>query len=94
MTTPSQRPWDWRISAIVDRAIRHEITSDEAAALIADLTPEPDAPTTDTTPSPPKEQAMTTTAAKYPGIHVQLTGEDGNAFSILGQVRKALRPRR
>ena len=27
---------------------------------------------------------------KYPNIHVQLVGEDGNAFSIIGRVRKAL----
>lgn len=28
---------------------------------------------------------------KYPGIEVQLTGEDGNAFAILGRVQRALR---
>lgn len=28
---------------------------------------------------------------KYPDIEVQLTGEDGNAFFIIGAVRKALR---
>lgn len=28
---------------------------------------------------------------KYPQITVQLSGEDGNAFSILGRVQKALR---
>lgn len=28
---------------------------------------------------------------KYPEIQVQLTGEDGNAFAILGAVQKALR---
>jgi len=28
---------------------------------------------------------------KYPGITVQLTGEDGNAFSIIARVRSALR---
>jgi len=28
---------------------------------------------------------------KYPDIKVKLTGEDGNAFSILGRVTKALR---
>ena len=28
---------------------------------------------------------------KYPEITVQITGEDGNAFSILGKVRRALR---
>jgi hypothetical protein len=28
---------------------------------------------------------------KYPHIHVQLTGQDGNAFAILGAVGKAMR---
>lgn len=28
---------------------------------------------------------------KYPDIEVQLSGEDGNAFSIIGSVRQALR---
>lgn len=28
---------------------------------------------------------------KYPDVHVTLTGEDGNAFAIMGAVRKALR---
>ena len=28
---------------------------------------------------------------KYPDIEVQLSGEDGNAFAILGRVIKALR---
>lgn len=28
---------------------------------------------------------------KYPEITVQLVGEDGNAFSVIGKVRKALR---
>lgn len=32
---------------------------------------------------------MTTT--KYPEITVQLTGEDGNAFFIIGKVKQALR---
>lgn len=27
---------------------------------------------------------------KYPGVEVQLTGKDGNAFSILGNVHRAL----
>ena len=30
-------------------------------------------------------------SAKYPNIHVQLSGEDGNAFTILGRVRRAMR---
>lgn len=29
--------------------------------------------------------------AKYPDVHVQLSGTDGNAFSILGRVVAALR---
>ena len=28
---------------------------------------------------------------KYPDVEVQLTGEDGNAFFIIGRVSKALR---
>lgn len=28
---------------------------------------------------------------KYPEIEVQLSGEDGNAFSVIGRVQKALR---
>jgi hypothetical protein len=28
---------------------------------------------------------------KYPEVEVQLVGEDGNAFAILGRVQKALR---
>ena len=28
---------------------------------------------------------------KYPEIHVQLSGEDGNAFFIIARVRKALK---
>ena len=28
---------------------------------------------------------------KFPEIDVQLTGEDGNAFAVLGKVSKALR---
>lgn len=28
---------------------------------------------------------------KYPDIEVQLTGEDGNAFAILGKVNRAMR---
>lgn len=30
-------------------------------------------------------------AVKYPHIKVKLIGQDGNAFAILGAVRKALR---
>jgi hypothetical protein len=32
-----------------------------------------------------------TEQSKYPHIKVQLVGEDGNAFSILGRVAKAMR---
>ncbi|QJD51390.1 hypothetical protein SEA_RAWRGERTHAT_87 [Mycobacterium phage RawrgerThat] len=28
---------------------------------------------------------------KYPDVHVQLTGQDGNVFFIIGKVSKALR---
>lgn len=28
---------------------------------------------------------------KYPDVHVQLTGRDGNAFAVMGAVAKALR---
>ena len=28
---------------------------------------------------------------KYPGIKVRLSGEDGNAFAILGRVERALK---
>lgn len=28
---------------------------------------------------------------KYPNVTVKLTGEDGNAFAILGRVQRALR---
>ena len=27
----------------------------------------------------------------YPGVHVQLTGEDGNIFSIMGRTTAAMR---
>lgn len=35
--------------------------------------------------------AHTPANPKYPDVHVQLTGEDGNAFFIIGRVRSALR---
>jgi len=28
---------------------------------------------------------------KYPDVHIHLVGEDGNAYSILGRLQKALR---
>lgn len=34
---------------------------------------------------------MSSTDVRYPEVHVQLTGEDGNAFAIMGAVRRALR---
>lgn len=30
------------------------------------------------------------TGPKYPDVEVQLTGEDGNAFAILGRIQKAM----
>lgn len=30
-------------------------------------------------------------AAKYPDVEVELCGQDGNAFAILGRVARALR---
>lgn len=30
------------------------------------------------------------TGVKHPEVHVRLVGEDGNAFSILGRVRRAM----
>lgn len=35
---------------------------------------------------------MAGTTPKYPDVHVQMTGEDGNVFSIIGRVSEALRP--
>lgn len=38
------------------------------------------------------DQDKTTPAGpRFPGIEVQLSGNDGNAFTILGSVNKALR---
>ena len=34
---------------------------------------------------------MAPNGVRYPDIEVQLTGEDGNAFGIIGRVRRALR---
>lgn len=33
---------------------------------------------------------MSTNEVKYPDVHVQLTGKDGNAFAILGNVKRAM----
>ena len=33
---------------------------------------------------------MTVITPKYPHVHVQLSGEDGNAFSILARVQRAM----
>ena len=38
-----------------------------------------------------KNQEGFTTNSRYPEISVELTGRDGNAFSILGDVRRALK---
>lgn len=32
-----------------------------------------------------------TTTVKYPNVQVQLVGEDGNAFAIIGRVSRALK---
>lgn len=29
-------------------------------------------------------------SVKYPHVHVQLTGTDGNAFALIGKVRRAI----
>jgi len=34
---------------------------------------------------------MSNATCKYPNIEVQLSDEDGNAFSIIGRVQRALR---
>ena len=33
----------------------------------------------------------TSQSVKFPDVHVQLSGEDGNVFSIIGRVSQALR---
>jgi hypothetical protein len=37
------------------------------------------------------DRTATNDGPLYPDVHVQLVGEDGNAFAILGRVRKALK---
>lgn len=37
------------------------------------------------------EKEHTAGSPKYPDIHVKLTGRDGNAFAILGAVKRAMR---
>ena len=32
----------------------------------------------------------TSTTPRFPNVHVQLSGEDGNVFAIIGRVRRAL----
>lgn len=39
------------------------------------------------TPTPRKKKVT----VKYPDVSVQLTGKDGNAFNIMGEVNRALR---
>lgn len=39
----------------------------------------------------PKEGGGYEKGVRYPEVEVQLSGEDGNAFDILGRVAKALR---
>lgn len=38
-----------------------------------------------------QDTAATPAGPKYPDVAVQLTGGDGNAFAIVGAVRKAIR---
>ena len=40
---------------------------------------------------PPAAPPYTPSTPRYPGIEVQLSGEDGNAFAIMGHVARALR---
>lgn len=42
-------------------------------------------------PLPPPKQKECKVEPKYPRVKVQLTGEDGNAFFIIGKVSRALR---
>ena len=37
------------------------------------------------------EQAVPIPEPKFPEVHVQLSGEDGNVFAVIGRVRQALR---
>ena len=32
----------------------------------------------------------TSTTPRFPNVHVQLSGQDGNVFAIIGRVRRAL----
>jgi hypothetical protein len=52
-------------------------------------------PATDTRPPPPTPATTPAPAdpaqPRYPDIQVQLTGEDGNAFAILGRTAAAMR---
>jgi len=36
-------------------------------------------------------RAAESSTPKFPHVHVQLTGQDGNVFSIIGRVQRALR---
>jgi hypothetical protein len=38
-----------------------------------------------------KRNQMSSTEPKYPNVRVQLTGQDGNAYAIMGAVSTALR---
>lgn len=39
----------------------------------------------------PDDGTSSPSEPKYPDVHVQLTGQDGNAFNIIGLVQRALR---
>lgn len=40
--------------------------------------------------NPAEASEAENTGPKYPDVEVQLTGEDGNAFTILGRIQKAM----
>lgn len=41
--------------------------------------------------TPNDQEPPDSSEPKFPDVHVQLTGEDGNVFSIIGRVQRALR---
>jgi hypothetical protein len=55
------------------------------------LLPSNDAGPPSRTPSATPPTPQNPTRPRYPGVQVQLSGEDGNAFAILGRTAAALR---
>jgi hypothetical protein len=53
--------------------------------------PEPGMLEQSTPPMPPASSPDAQDDIRYPEVVVQLTGEDGNAYAILGTVQRALR---